>query len=255
MQNLIPVAPLILGLAGFTASSLAYQQSLLKSRFESPKKNIDSSLNGYPLVASLSLIPAGISFSMLRKKGPVYWQINNRMARVAVNVILKPMSAFIISQSIFTPTRNSILYSEERALNSLKVNSILMYDIDGDYVKELMTTDMGIGRITRYPVSWGVTLWCLANVINRATPVSLLVNAFCPLMAFGSSLYGDKFIKGFTAANDDELNAAYFRRTSIIPFGAIRDGLNSWELAQKEIRWVAGETVYLVTIIYCMLFS
>jgi uncharacterized membrane protein len=101
----------------------------------------------------------------------------------------------------------------------------------------------GMLRVTRHPSLWGFTLWAASHTIPNGDLRSLVVFSGIFVLAVGGMLH----IDARRAATQGDAWRDYLRQTSILPFGAILAGrqtfslreIRAWRFAVAILVWIA----------------
>lgn len=92
---------------------------------------------------------------------------------------------------------------------------------------------VGITRITRHPVMWGITLWAVAHMLANGNSAALLLFASLGLLA----LIGTVLIDIKKSRQRGVAYQVLKERSSNIPFAAIVAGRQSLAKAVQEMGW------------------
>lgn len=100
---------------------------------------------------------------------------------------------------------------------------------------------VGIVRVTRHPLMWGVALWGIAHLLANGDVASLLFFGSLVLLALAGTVHIDRRLRVLAGADYERYRA----RTSHLPFAAIVTGKQ--QLVFSEIghaRMLAGMALY-----------
>ncbi|MBL8658763.1 MAG: NnrU protein [Rhodospirillales bacterium] len=90
---------------------------------------------------------------------------------------------------------------------------------------------VGIFRVTRHPVMWGVALWALAHLLANGDAAGMILFAGMGVLALGGAAQSDARRR----ASVGEAWAAYRARSSFVPFVALLARRTPWR--PREIGW------------------
>lgn len=88
----------------------------------------------------------------------------------------------------------------------------------------------GLLRITRHPLMTGIAVWALSHLLINASLTDVVFFGGFVVFAIAGSVHQD------SRKRDHPRLAAFFRRTSLVPFAAVLAGRN--RLAPGELPWL-----------------
>lgn len=166
-------------------------------------------LSTYSAVAVGTLAPAAYAYLIGRGRGPVVHTLGENTAVNWIGSGLKWMGFFTSVQGMVNPSPIS-----KKAHLHMKKN------------EDVEVT--GIHRITRHPVFAGAAIWGLGCMLQRGRLIDLVFWGGFPFIYLIGGLHQDS---RFT----DAYPASYWRKTSLIPFGAVVAGEQSVTQAYQEM--------------------
>lgn len=112
---------------------------------------------------------------------------------------------------------------------------------------------VGIFRIARHPVMWGVALWGFAHLLANGDAAGMILFAGMSVLALGGAAHSDARHR----ASAGEAWAAYRAQSSFVPFAALLARRTSWR--PREIGWarlLGGLALYaLLLLVHPWLFG
>ena len=162
----------------------------------------------YSLVALVAFAGFVWAWWGARHAGPALWSLRGVPGLRELAIGLSVLGLVLVFMGAVQPSPASITGGEARVRGAL--------------------------RITRHGVFMGVALWAFAHVLMNGWATDVVFFGGLALFAVVGSLHQD----ARKQALDDGSLAAFYRETSVLPFGAILSGRN--RLVPGELSWPAA---------------
>jgi uncharacterized membrane protein len=173
----------------------------------------------FSLASLAALVWFGVAFAAARTSpdNTVFWTITQPARHAAMGLVLIAFLFMIPGLLTNSPTR-----------------------VAGGKVVESASAATGMIRITRHPFLWGVVIWAGAHLIANGRLADLIL--FGTLLLLG--LFGPPSIDGKRMRALGDRYAAFKAQTSNIPFAAILQGRQTFNLGEIWWRLLVGLVVY-----------
>jgi len=224
IQDRPVMTPLFLALAGLLISHFALSRAPIRDAITA-RIGEKPFLGLYSLITVVFLVWVVLAYRAA-ESGIVWWQLGS--FGVGVAYALSLLGVILLVTGVSGPNPTAVANQPKFSADSVQV--------------------VGVLRITRNPVMWGMGLWALGHLAANGEAKVVITMVALFILSAGGTLPLDAKM----AARKPEAFAALKAETTNLPFLALLTGRQSWSATAREIgitRPLAAVAVFILFIV------